>query len=65
MTESRGLILNVDDYEASRYARTEMLKRAGFQVLQAATGADALRVAAEHRPVLILLDVNLPDMDGF
>ena len=65
MTESRGLILNVDDYEASRYARTEMLRRAGFQVVQAGTGAEALRVAAESRPVLILLDVNLPDMDGF
>jgi PAS domain S-box-containing protein len=55
----------VDDYEASRYARTEMLRRAGFQVVQAATGAEALRVAAESGPVLILLDVNLPDMDGF
>ena len=65
MTESRGLILNVDDYEASRYARTEMLRRAGFQVVQAGTGAEALRVAAESCPVLILLDVNLPDMDGF
>ena len=65
MTESRGLILNVDDYEASQYARTEMLRRAGFQVVQAGTGAEALRVAAESRPVLILLDVNLPDMDGF
>jgi len=65
VTESRGLILNVDDYEASRYARTEMLRRAGFQVVQAGTGAEALRVAAESRPVLILLDVNLPDMDGF
>jgi signal transduction histidine kinase len=55
----------VDDYEASRYARSEMLKRAGFQVLEAPTGAAALRIAAESRPVLILLDVNLPDMDGF
>ena len=65
MTESRGLILNVDDYEASRYARSEMLRRAGFEVVQAVTGAEALRVAAESRPVLILLDVNLPDMNGF
>jgi PAS domain S-box-containing protein len=65
VTESRGLILNVDDYEASRYARSEMLKRAGFEVMQAGTGAEALRIAAESRPVLILLDVNLPDMDGF
>ena len=65
MAETRGLILNVDDYEAARYARTEMLKRAGFQVLDAGTGAQALEVAAQSRPDLILLDVNLPDMDGF
>ncbi len=65
MTESRGLVLNVDDYEAGRYARTQMLQRAGFQVIEAGTGADALRAAAEHRPDLVLLDVNLPDMDGF
>ena len=65
MAESRGLILNVDDYEASRYARTEMLRRAGFQVLEAGSGAETLRVASERRPDLVLLDVNLPDMDGF
>ena len=65
MAESRGLILNVDDYEASRYARTEMLRRAGFQVVEAGSGAEALRVAGEQRPDLVLLDVNLPDMDGF
>jgi PAS domain S-box-containing protein len=65
VAETRGLILNVDDYEAARYARTEMLKRAGFQVLDAGTGAQALEVAAQSRPDLILLDVNLPDMDGF
>ena len=64
MAESRGLILNVDDYEASRYARTQMLQRAGFHVLEAGTGAEALRLARE-RPDLVLLDVNLPDMDGF
>ncbi|MEX2224034.1 MAG: response regulator [Candidatus Rokuibacteriota bacterium] len=65
MSESRGLILNVDDYEGGRYARTQMLQRAGFQVLEAGTGAGALRAAMEHRPDLVLLDVNLPDMDGF
>jgi PAS domain S-box-containing protein len=65
VTEARGLILNVDDYEAARYARSEMLRRAGFQVLDAGTGAEALEVSSQRRPDLILLDVNLPDMDGF
>ena len=65
MTESRGLILNVDDYEASRYARSQMLRRAGFEVLEAGTGTETLRLASERRPDLVLLDVNLPDMDGF
>ena len=63
--EPRGRILNVDDYEASRYARSQMLVRSGFQVTEAGTGADALRLAEEQRPDLVLLDVNLPDMDGF
>ena len=65
MAEPRGRILNVDDYEASRYARSQMLVRSGFQVTEAGTGADALRLAEEQRPDLVLLDVNLPDMDGF
>jgi len=65
VAEPRGRILNVDDYEASRYARSQMLVRSGFQVTEAGTGADALRLAEEQRPDLVLLDVNLPDMDGF
>ena len=47
MAESRGLILNVDDYEASRYARSQMLQRSGFRVLEAGTGAEALRLASD------------------
>jgi len=65
VTDTRGLILNVDDYEASRYARSQLLARAGFEVIEAGSGGEALRVTAERRPDLVLLDVNLPDMDGF
>ena len=65
MADPLGRILNVDDYLPSRYARSEALRRAGYQVLDAATGADALRIVADERPDLVLLDVNLPDMDGF
>ena len=42
-----------------------MLRRAGFEVIEASTGAEALRIVAEERPDLVLLDVNLPDLDGF
>ncbi|HKZ04575.1 MAG TPA: response regulator [Methylomirabilota bacterium] len=65
MSDSGVLILNVDDYEGTRYARTRLLQRAGFEVREAGTGMDALRLAAELRPSVILLDVNLPDIDGF
>lgn len=57
-------VLNVDDYAAGRYATTRLLRQAGFEVLEAQTGSDALRRATEN-PDLIVLDINLPDIDGF
>jgi PAS domain S-box-containing protein len=65
MADMSGVILNVDDYEAARYVRTQILQRAGFQVIEAGTGGDALRIVAEQRPDLVLLDINLPDIHGF
>ncbi|MCX6071811.1 MAG: response regulator, partial [Chloroflexi bacterium] len=59
----RARILNVDDDDAGRYVITKILTRAGYDVVEAATGRDALRLAGE-RPDLILLDVNLPDING-
>jgi signal transduction histidine kinase len=58
-------ILNVDDYGPGRYARTRILQQAGFNVLEASTGMEAIEVARAHSPALILLDVNLPDIHGF
>ena len=58
-------ILNVDDYGPGRYARTRVLQQAGFVVHEAGTGKEALEMAALHNPALVLLDVNLPDIDGF
>ena len=56
-------ILAVDDNPAALYATSRVLKSAGYQVLQATTGAAALEMAPDVD--LIVLDVNLPDMDGF
>ena len=57
-------VLNVDDDEIYRYATSQILTHAGFKVLEAATGAEALRLA-QTEPDVILLDVHLPDMSGF
>jgi len=58
-------ILNVDDNDGARYAKSRVLKHAGFDVIEAANGEDALRLAAGVLPNLILLDVKLPDINGF
>jgi len=57
------VILHVDDNEAGRYALSRVLRNAGFNVLEAASGAEALAQMA-NRPDLVILDVNLPDMSG-
>jgi PAS domain S-box-containing protein len=59
-----SLILNIDDTASSRYAKTRILKQAGYRVIEAATGADGLRAVREQSPNLVLCDVNLPDMSG-
>ncbi len=57
-------ILNVDDDEISCYAKSRMLRRAGFEVTEAATGSQALQYIQQDRPPLVLLDIGLPDISG-
>ena len=57
-------ILNVDDDDAGRYVIRWTLHQAGFEVIEAASGTEALRLAKEN-PDLVILDVNLPDINGF
>ncbi len=64
MNEIETRILNVDDDDANRYAKSRILKRAGYQIVEAGTGMDALRLVKESKPELVLLDVKLPDING-
>src|ERR671911_2232577 len=64
MSETPETILNVNDNEAARYATTRILHRAGFKVLEAATGGEALQITRDDMPPLVILDINLPDLNG-
>ena len=58
------LILNVDDNDGARYAKTRILQSAGFDVVEASNGTDALNVVKRGGVALVLLDVKLPDING-
>lgn len=56
--------LIVDDNEGNRKLARDLLSEAGFRTLEAATGADAITLASEHVPNVVLMDLRLPDIDG-
>jgi len=58
-------ILCVDDSETNRYMIEAVLKRAGFTVLTAADGTAGIAAARSERPHLILMDIEMPGIDGF
>ncbi len=60
-----GDVLVVDDDDDTRYRLSTMLNRSGFTVRSASSGAAALAMADQARPAIILLDLLMPDMDGF
>ena len=57
-------ILSVDDNAAARAARGDVLRQAGFAVIDAAAGPEALQLAFERQPALVVLAIDLPGMDG-
>jgi signal transduction histidine kinase len=59
-----AVIVNVEDNEPNRYARHRILVDAGFTAYDSGTGQGALDLVALHRPDLVLLDINLPDISG-
>ncbi len=59
------LALVVEDDPATRMLEAELLEDDGFDVLQARNGEDALRLAQERGPGVVLLDIALPTVSGF
>lgn len=61
----RPKLLIVEDEDEARQLLDYNFSLAGFEVLTTATGEAALRLAVRHQPDVILLDILLPDVDGF
>jgi diguanylate cyclase (GGDEF)-like protein len=62
---ARPLILVVDDEPILRRSLGELLRASGWMVAEAGDGTEALATAGRLRPALVLLDIGLPDQDGF
>jgi two-component system cell cycle response regulator DivK len=61
---SDALVLVADDDAGNRRLACDVLLAAGFRTIVAETGQEAVALAAEHLPDVILMDLSLPDMDG-
>lgn len=58
-------ILVVEDTEDNRQILRDLLGMAGYELIEAHDGAEGVVKAAEHRPDLILMDIQMPVMDGY
>lgn len=58
------LILIVEDHEKNRKLVRDVLKFKGYEVIEAETGEEGVRLALERHPSLVLMDIRLPGIDG-
>ena len=61
----KGLILVVDDNAAYRELLAWILDRYGFETISAKSGREAVELAIKCRPALVLMDLNMPGMNGY
>jgi len=59
------LILVVEDQEDNRRIMRDLLSSVGYEVIEAVTGEEGVAAAETHRPDLILMDIQLPGLDGY
>ena len=60
-----AVILIVEDQEDNRKILRDLLTSRGYTTLEATEGRTGIRLAREHRPALILMDIQLPGIDGY
>ncbi len=58
-------ILVIEDHEENRRIMRDLLTHAGYEMLEALTGQDGVAAAEAERPDLILMDIQLPGLDGY
>ena len=58
-------VLVVEDYDEVRFMISLSLKMSGYRVIEAVNGEEAVEIARRERPDLIVMDLNLPLVDGF
>jgi len=58
-------VLVVDDDKLTRFSLSKILGRAGYRIREAASATEGMAAIEEERPGLVLLDIRLPDRDGF
>jgi CheY-like chemotaxis protein len=61
----RSLIVVADDHRDHNYTVAVMLNSRGYDVVSAYTGEETVRVVRAHAPAAILMDIQLPDVDGY
>jgi CheY-like chemotaxis protein len=64
MTGHKRLFLVVEDFEDSRFMMRQLLELAGYRVVEATDGEEAIKLAVAEQPELILMDLSLPKLDG-
>jgi two-component system cell cycle response regulator DivK len=60
----KGTVLVIEDNEQNMYLVSFILEKHGYRVIQARDGETGIKLAGQHKPDLILLDIQLPVMDG-
>jgi CheY-like chemotaxis protein len=63
-TKGKPTILVAEDFEDTRYLMRLWLQKAGYRVVEARDGLEALRITEEERPALIIMDIEMPQLDG-